>query len=260
MGSPCIAIVGKGGVGKTTLAAFTLRYLLERGVKPILAVDADPSMSLPGVLGVQVEETIGGIREDTRSTAKGVPDGVPKQQYLAMKIEEALVEAKGFDLLAMGRPEGQGCYCFVNNVLRDHLDRLTKSYKATVIDCEAGLEHISRRTTRSVDTLIMVADPTLKAINTLGTILELTSELDGRVERKLLVLSKVSPGSETRVQEAAFRILGRENFEAVGIIPQDGEIFEAELAGTSLLNAQLDLSAYRSYVHILDALPKPLVS
>lgn len=259
MASPCIAIVGKGGVGKTTIAAFTVRYLLERGVIPILAVDADPSMSLPGVLDVQVEETIGGIREDTRSTAKGVPEGVPKQQYLAMKIEEALVEAKGFDLLAMGRPEGQGCYCFVNNVLRDHLDRLAKSYKATVIDCEAGLEHISRRTTRAVDTLIMVADPTLKAIHTLGTILEMTMDLDGRVERKLLILSRVPSGSETRVQEAAFRILGRENFEAVGIIPQDEAIFEAELGGRNLLKVDAHIAAFQAYSNFLEALPRPLV-
>lgn len=199
MASPCIAVVGKGGVGKTTIAAFTLRYLLEEGVTPVLAVDADPSACLAGVLGVEVKETIGGIREDTRSAAKGIPEGIPKQQYLAMKVQEALVEAQGFDLLTMGRPEGQGCYCFVNNVLRDHLDRLTCNYRATIIDCEAGLEHISRRTTRDVNTMMLVADPTVKALQTLATILDLLRDLSGRVERKLLLLSRVPTGSEERI-------------------------------------------------------------
>ena len=148
--SPCIALVGKGGVGKTTLAAFTLRHLLRQNLSPILAVDADPSVCLAGVLGLSVEETIGGIREDTRSEAKGIPETIPKQQYLELKIQEALTEASGFDLLTMGRPEGPGCYCFVNNILRDNLDRLSRGYRAVVIDCEAGLEHISRRSAASL--------------------------------------------------------------------------------------------------------------
>jgi CO dehydrogenase maturation factor len=189
--SPCLAIAGKGGVGKTTLSAFLIRHLLDSDHAPILAVDADPSACLAGVLGVESVETIGGIREDTRAVAGGMPEGVPKQQYLELKIQEAVTEAQGFDLLTMGRPEGPGCYCFVNNLLRDNLDRLTKGYKATVIDCEAGLEHISRRTSRNVDTMIFVADPTVKALQTINTAVSIAEELDNKTERFLLILNRV---------------------------------------------------------------------
>ncbi|MCX6640452.1 MAG: AAA family ATPase [bacterium] len=256
--APCIAVVGKGGVGKTTVSAFIIRYLLEAGVRPILAVDADPSVSLGGVLGVEVTETIGGIREDTRSVAGGMPEGIPKQDYLALKVEEAITEANGFDLLTMGRPEGPGCYCFVNNVLRDHLDKLTRRYKATVIDCEAGMEHLSRRTSRDVDTLVMVADPTIKALETLKTSLGIARQINNKIIRKLLVINRVPIGRENEVSGFVSKHLDSTQFDAMAILPQDEAIFEAELAGKSLLTINSKAPSYQVFRQFVQTLQPAL--
>ncbi|TKJ36849.1 hypothetical protein CEE37_14795 [candidate division LCP-89 bacterium B3_LCP] len=256
--SPCIALVGKGGVGKTTMSAFTIRYLIEKGINPVLAVDADPSVCLAGVLGIETGETIGGIREDTRSVAKGIPDTIPKQQYLELKVQEAVTESRDFDLLTMGRPEGPGCYCFVNNILRDNLDRLTRGYKVTVIDCEAGLEHISRRTGRDVNVMIFVADPTVKALNTLKSVLEIGEEVSNKILRRLLILNRVPDGKEEKVLEAAAGILDLKLFEAVGVIPGDSAVFDAELEGSSLLNIDSSISSYQAYIGFLNSLEHPI--
>ena len=251
--------MGKGGVGKTTLSAFTLRYLLETNISPILAVDADPSVCLADVLGVTVEDTIGGIREDTRSVAGGIPESIPKQQYLELKVQEAVTEAEGFDLLTMGRPEGPGCYCFVNNVLRDNLDRLTKSYRATVIDCEAGLEHLSRRTNRDVDMMILVADPTHKALETLKSVINISEKLSNKVHRRLLILNRIPAGQEDKVRKVAVEKLNAQQFEGIGMIPHDEAIFEAELEGRSLLDIGDTLRSYQSFKDFIVSLKQPLI-
>lgn len=257
--SPCTAIVGKGGVGKTTLTAFTIRHLLKAGITPILAVDADPSVCLAGALGVEIAETIGGIREDTRSVAEGMPAGVSKHHYLELKVQEAITEASGFDLLTMGRPEGPGCYCFVNNLLRDNLDRIAAGYRVTVIDCEAGLEHISRRTSRDVDTMILVADPTLKALETLQSVLEMADDLNNKIERKLLILNRVPREATDETVRIASQRLDMDRFEAVGIIPEDEAIFRAELEGKSLLDIDEGATSYQSFMAFIRSLRRPLV-
>ena len=141
-----LAMTGKGGVGKTTLSALIINWLVAQGETPVLAVDADSNANLHEALGISLGATVGGIREDAREQAQNSMKGVSKQEFLELRVQESLIERDGYDLIVMGRPEGRGCYCFANNVLRDVLDRLTKNYRHIVIDSEAGLEHISRRT------------------------------------------------------------------------------------------------------------------
>jgi len=161
-----IAVAGKGGTGKTTLTALTIKYLLESGRTPILAIDGDPSSNLNLVLGLPLEMTIGQIREEARdqvSTGR-FQAGVSKPEYFAYKVSECLVEGDGVDLLAMGRPEGPTCYCAANNMLRSSIDRMGNDYAYVVIDNEAGMEHISRQTTRNVDHLFIVTDATMRGL------------------------------------------------------------------------------------------------
>ncbi|HID11122.1 MAG TPA: carbon monoxide dehydrogenase, partial [Candidatus Latescibacteria bacterium] len=140
-----VAVSGKGGTGKTTIAALLVRKLM-RMDGPVLAVDADPNSNLGEQLGMEVGETIGDIREEVLE--EELPPGMTKDRYLELRIQETLTEGEGVDLLTMGRPEGPGCYCYVNHLLRGFLDRLSKNYRHIVVDNEAGMEHLSRRTTR----------------------------------------------------------------------------------------------------------------
>jgi CO dehydrogenase maturation factor len=186
-----IAVAGKGGTGKTTLAALVVRCLSEQGAKPILAVDADANVNLNDVLGVPLNETIGNIREEMKDRVSDLPGGMTKHQFLEYKIHASLVETARFDLVAMGRPEGPGCYCYANNLLRDILNALSANYAHVVIDNEAGLEHLSRRTTQRIDDLLIVADPSPRGIRAAARIGRLLKELDSRVDRKFLVLNRV---------------------------------------------------------------------
>ena len=151
-----VAVIGKGGVGKTTVSALLLRRLLESSQTPVLAIDADPSNCLGPALGVAVGQTLADMREELREN--GRPASMSAAEWLALRAEEAMVESAGFDLLTMGRPEGKGCYCYVNNLIRDHLDRLSRSYRHVLLDCEAGLEHLSRRTSGRPDVLVCVTN------------------------------------------------------------------------------------------------------
>lgn len=182
-----VAFGGKGGTGKTTLAGLLIRYLIEKGMRPVLAVDADSNANLNEVLGVPLEETLSQAREMMK---KDVPTGMTKDIFMELKMEQALVEGDGFDLIAMGQPEGPGCYCAANNLLASLLDRLMKNYEYLVIDNEAGMEHFSRLTQKDVDVLVLVSDPSRRGLTAACRISELVDSLPMRVGKKILVVNQ----------------------------------------------------------------------
>lgn len=189
-----IAVAGKGGVGKSTISALLVRSLAHKGT--VLAVDADPNSNLGQKLGTDVPGTIGGVREGLLTKQGQLPRDMSKQEYLKIKLRQILAEGDTFDLLTMGRPEGPGCYCYVNNLLRVFVDQLMDSYDHVVIDNEAGMEHLSRRTSKSMDLLVLVSDPTQVGVRTAVRLSELADELDLKVGRKLLIINGVRPGDE----------------------------------------------------------------
>lgn len=196
-----IAVTGKGGVGKTTISALLVRCMTNRGNTPILVVDADPNSNLNEVLGLKVGDTIGSIREEAAQRSGALPGGMAKHDFLDMKVQECLVEAKGFDLVVMGRPEGPGCYCFANNVLRDVLNMLGKQYPRIVVDNEAGMEHMSRRITTSIDHLLIVSDASLRGIMAAERIRDLVNELKLTVGTMHLLINRVHDGLPAGVAE-----------------------------------------------------------
>jgi len=219
-----IAVSGKGGTGKTTLAGMILRYLLETGKKPVLAVDADSNSNLNEVLGVDVRTTIGEAREMMK---QDVPAGMTKDIWFEYKVQEALIENRGFDLIAMGRPEGPGCYCAANTLARKCLDLLTGNYRYIVIDNEAGMEHFSRLTTRDVDLLFVVSDPSRRSILTAGRIRDLIRELDLRIVREVLIVNR----TQGELTAEALEEIKRQRLEFGGTVPVDETIYQYDLDG-----------------------------
>jgi len=229
-----IAMAGKGGTGKTTVAALLIKLLSQKGL--VLAVDADPSTNLNQALGLSLEDdkTVGRIREKmAEDVSKGrFSPTVAKQEYLFSRIMESLVESKGFDLLAMGRPEGPGCYCASNEFLRVSLDKLVKDYKYNyiVVDCEAGMEHISRQTTRDVDVLLIMSDPTIRGITTAARMKDLIGELRSKIAKVGLVVNRVkgelSPAIKKAIDESGHQI--------IALIPEDSDVAALEMKGSPM--------------------------
>ncbi len=185
-----VAVAGKGGTGKTTLSAIILSELIKAKKGSILAVDADANSNFDDVVGAKVEKTVGSIREDSQGSINELPAGMTKNQYLEFEIQKCLYEGDGFDLISMGRPEGPGCYCFANHIIRDCIDILSKNYEYLVVDNEAGMEHLSRRTTINIDTLFLVSDPSLRGVKTLGRIYELIKELKLSIRSTYLIINR----------------------------------------------------------------------
>jgi len=231
-----IAVTGKGGVGKTTVSALIVRALVDAGGSSVLAIDADPNLNLDAALGVQAKDFVGDIREEALERGENLPAGMTKVDYLTYRTQEALVETDRFDFLAMGRPEGPGCYCYANSVMRRAIDRLVDQYDYVVVDCEAGLEHFSRRTTGDIDLLFVLSDSSLRSADTVFRVLDLVKELGTRVGRSLVVVTRTEDGIPQPILDRA----AAHGVEIAGAIPADPEVRRLDDAGDPLLNVSPD--------------------
>ncbi len=220
-----IAFSGKGGTGKTTIAGMLIRYLLRKEATPILAVDADSNYNLNEVLGVEVDTTLGEVRESMKTG--DMPSGMTKDRYMATKLEEAIVETDLFDLVVMGQPEGQGCYCAANTLLSDFLQKLTTNYASVVMDNEAGMEHISRLTTSNVDELLVVSDPSRRGLQAAGRIKDLAHTLNIGANKVHLILNNVREEPSERMRA----IIADMGLELLGTVRQDETLEEFDMAG-----------------------------
>ncbi len=251
-----IALAGKGGTGKTSIAALTIRYLIEKRRGPVLAVDADSNSCLNEALGVIVHATIGSLREESLQVVRSGgdrPGGMSMEQLFDYQVQQSLIEAQGFDLLVMGRPEGPGCYCAANNIIRKYTDKLSETYPYVVIDNEAGMEHLSRRTTHKVNLLLIVSDSTVKGIQTARRINNLVDELGLEIDNRRLIINRVT-GDNGEKLVALAKDYG---LTVTGTIPQDEMIFQYDLDGIPLFRLSEDSTALRSLYRILDSLQIP---
>ncbi len=245
-----IAISGKGGTGKTTLAALIIRWLSENRSRSILAVDADSNVNLNDILGVKIRDTVGAIREEMKKSVDNLPAGMTKQQFLEYKVQTSLVETRNFDLIAMGRPEGPGCYCYANNLLRDILKTLGENYDYVVIDNEAGMEHLSRRTTQAIDFLLSVSDASPRGIQAAGRIGKLLEELDTRVGRRFLILNR----APENLTETVKGVIEQEKLPLLAVIPEDAALLKMDRDGMPVYNISANSSAYQTVSEFMNKL------
>ncbi len=242
-----VALAGKGGTGKTTLAGLLIKYLQKKGKTPILAVDADANANLNEVLGMDVCETVGEAREQMK---KGhVPSGMTKDVFMDMKLQQAVIEAEGYDLIVMGQPEGQGCYCAANSLLTGFLEKLTDNYPYIVMDNEAGMEHISRLTTKDVNVLLIVSDTSRRSIQAAVRINKLAKELNIGVGKSYLVINQAKNGNAT---DEVVKLLEEEGLELIGMIPEDESVYEYDLKGKPTVEIPEDNRAVKAAFEIFD--------
>ena len=229
-----IAVSGKGGTGKTTVSALLVQSLVEAGALPVLAVDADPNANLHEALGVEVHETLGGMREE--AFLKSIPPGMSRTDYIRYRFRRALVESKGFDLIAMGRPEGQGCYCFANDLLQTCMRLLEKDYRFVIIDSEAGMEHISRGTIGHPDLLLIVTDPGARGMRTAARIVQIALAMGMSSTPMRLVVNRTRDMRPATVPGLP---------DVIATIPEDPLVEAADLAAHPLVTLPPDAPARR---------------
>lgn len=243
-----IAVAGKGGSGKTSLASLIIRFLLKNELCPVLAVDADANANLGEGLGLEVDKTIGSTLASFNEEKINIPPGLTKEAYLQIKLNEAIVESKGIDLITMGRGEGNGCYCYPNTVLRSFIDSLSTNYEFIVMDNEAGMEHLSRKTTEHTNELFVVSDHSVKGVRTIARILELIKELKLDVGHTSVVLSMV----HGKIDSHILKELDRLGITVTAIIPFDEMVKEYDLEQKSLLNLPEDSEAVKAVAEMMN--------
>lgn len=241
-----IALAGKGGTGKTTLAGMLIKYLVAREKTPILAVDADCNANLNEVLGLEITDTLGNARENMK---KGnVPSGMTKDIFISMKLAEAIAEADGYDLVVMGQPEGPGCYCAANSLLSGFLEKLTGNYDYVVMDNEAGMEHISRLTTNHVDLLLVVSDTSRRGLQAAIRINALAKQLNIGVGKSYLIINQTKEAPS----DLALQMAKDADLELAGTIPDDTDIYEYDLNGRATVEMPDDNPAVKAAFKIFD--------
>lgn len=256
-----IALAGKGGVGKTTISGMVIKYLAQNQPGAILAIDADPSSNLNMVLGLDLDWTVGDIREDLLSQVKetltaggaamgALPGGVSKREFLDYQVRSSVSEGDRFDLVAMGRSEGPGCYCAVNHNLREVVDAISKNYRYVVIDNEAGMEHLSRRTTRDVKHLLVVSDPTQRGLVAAERIAGFRKQMDIHIEHTWLILNRLPGTMPAPLQERVAAM----DIPLLGTVPADEKLVEFEFSGRPLVELGDDSPVYRAVAQMMERL------
>jgi CO dehydrogenase maturation factor len=256
-----IALAGKGGVGKTTISGMVIKYLAQNQPGAILAIDADPSSNLNMVLGLDLEWTVGDIREDLLSQVKetltaggaamgALPGGISKREFLDYQVRSSVSEGDRFDLVAMGRSEGPGCYCAVNHNLREVVDSISKNYRYVVIDNEAGMEHLSRRTTRDVQHLLVVSDPTQRGLVAAERIASFRKQMDIHIEHTWLILNRLPGEMPAPLQDRVEAM----DIPLLGVVPADARLVEFEFSGRPLVELGDDSPVYDSIAAMMQRL------
>jgi CO dehydrogenase maturation factor len=241
-----VALAGKGGCGKTTMAGLLIKYLVKKNKTPILAVDADCNANLNEVLGLEIRDTLGNAREEMK---KGVvPGGMTKDIFMEMKLEEAMVEAPGFDLIVMGQPEGAGCYCAANTLLAGFMERLAGNYPFIVMDNEAGMEHISRLTTKNVDVLLIITDPSRRGLQAAVRIDDLARRLNIGVVKSYVVINQIKESPS----EQALEMIKSGGLELAGTVPEDRNIYEFDFNGRPTIEIPDDSLSVKAAFEIFD--------
>ena len=230
MATHTIAVAGKGGVGKTTTCGMMIDYLCKKNSGPVLVVDADANSNLNEVLGVDVDVTLGDIREEmAQAELKGsVPSNMTKADYAEMKFSQALIEEDDFDMLVMGRTQGKGCYCFVNGVLKSQVDKYAKNYSYVVIDNEAGLEHVSRGTLPHVDTMLLISDCSRRGIQAVARIAAMIRDLDLKPANLQLIVNRAPNGE---LNPGVLEEIQKHGLPLVGVLPQDELVYQYDCDG-----------------------------
>ena len=245
-----IAVAGKGGTGKTSVASLIIRYLKNSGREPILAVDADPNANLAESLGLEVRQTVGRILNSFQGEKISIPPGMTKEAYLDYQLNGAIVESKGLDLLIMGRGEGPECYCYPNVIVRKIIDELAHNYAYMIMDNEAGMEHLSRRTTQNIDELILVSDHSVKGVRAVAHIKELVSELKLDVKRESVIINMTANGIGPLIAKE----LDRLEIIPATTIPVDEEVRRCDLEIKPLLELPDTSQAVMAINSLMDGL------